>query len=87
MADQQQQQRQEGAIRKIFNEGEKRFGFINGDDGVSYFFVPSFVQQGRGYMFKDLRVGDRLRFSPTPSDKGPQAQDVIKITAETVNER
>jgi len=62
----------EGTV-KFFNEG-KNFGFINGDDGKSYFVHSSALKEGTS-----ITEGDRVSFKAVEGDKGPKAEDVEKI--------
>ena len=57
----------EGTV-KWFN-GEKGYGFIEGDNGD--FFVHSSQLNGQV-----LNEGDRVTFEPVEGDRGPQAHDV-----------
>jgi CspA family cold shock protein len=61
----------EGTVK--FFDAEKPFGFINGDDGKSYYFHESQVE-GR------VTDGDRVSFTPAQGDRGPKAEHVKKIT-------
>jgi CspA family cold shock protein len=58
---------------KFFNVA-KQFGFINGDDGKSYFFHASAVEGGI-----QLNEGDKVSFKVTESEKGPRAENVKKV--------
>ncbi len=59
----------EGTI-KWFN-GQKGFGFINGEDGKDYFVHFSAIPQ-------DVRLneGDKVTFDVVETEKGVQAQNV-----------
>jgi CspA family cold shock protein len=61
----------EGTI-KFFDPG-KHFGFINGDDGKSYYFHESQVD---GHVADD----DRVSFTPAQGDRGPKAEHVKKLS-------
>lgn len=63
----------EGTV-KFFDPG-KHFGFINGDDGKSYYFHESQIAQGTR-----VTDGDRVSFSPAQGDRGPKAENVKKLT-------
>lgn len=53
---------------------EKRFGFIDGNDGKSYFFhLTHFVDRQAP---EAIREGLMLRFDPTPGPKGLQARRI-----------
>jgi len=62
----------EGTV-KFFNE-LKGFGFINGDDGKSYFVHKTGLKAGVA-----LGEGDRVSFKVVEGDKGPKAEEVEKI--------
>jgi len=63
----------EGTVK--FFHAEKQFGFINGDDGKSYYFHATQVEQGAR-----LTDGDRVSFTSVQGDRGPKAEKVRKIT-------
>jgi CspA family cold shock protein len=65
----------EQGVVKWFN-GAKGFGFIERESGEDVFVHFSAIV-GDGY--KDLQEGQRVEFIVTQGDKGPQAQNVIKI--------
>ena len=60
---------------KWFN-GTKGFGFIQREGGPDVFVHFSAIQ---GSGFKSLDEGDQVEFTVVQGDKGPQAQDVMKI--------
>ena len=62
----------EGTV-KFFN-AEKQFGFINGDDGKSYYFHATQVEQGTR-----LTDGDKVSFTAVQGERGPKAEHVKKI--------
>jgi len=55
---------------KFFNV-VKNFGFIDGDDDKSYFVHVSQVSDGT-----ELHENDEVTFTPTETEKGPQATNV-----------
>ena len=61
----------EGTV-KFFNE-MKNFGFIDGDDGKSYFVHRSALAEGT-----TIREGDKVTFDPVQGDKGLKADNVRK---------
>ena len=61
----------EGTV-KFFNR-MKHFGFINGDDGQSYFVHESGVVSG------PINEGDKVSFEAVEGDKGPKAEQVKKL--------
>ncbi len=62
---------------KWFNDA-KGFGFITPEEGEKDCFVHFSAIQGDG--FKSLAEGDRVEFDIVDGQKGPAAQNVIKIT-------
>jgi CspA family cold shock protein len=63
-------------IVKWFND-TKGFGFITPDDGSKDCFVHHTAIQGSG--FKSLSEGDRVQFDVVQGQKGPAAENVVKI--------
>ena len=61
---------------KWFNDS-KGFGFITQDDASKDCFVHHSAIQGDG--FKTLNEGDRVEFDIVQGDKGPAAENVVKI--------
>jgi cold shock protein len=64
-------ERETGTV-KWFNDA-KGFGFIQREQGEDVFVHFSAI---RGSGFKSLSEGQRVEFSVTQGQKGPQAQDV-----------
>jgi cold shock protein len=60
---------------KWFN-AEKGFGFIEVEGG-SYVFVHFSAIQGDG--FKTLDEGQRVQFNVVQGNRGPQAENVVKL--------
>ncbi len=69
-------ERETGAV-KWFNS-TKGYGFITRDNDEGDVFVHYSSISGDGY--RSLEEGDRVEFSVTEGEKGPQAQDVTVVT-------
>ncbi|SVA93225.1 uncharacterized protein METZ01_LOCUS146079 [marine metagenome] len=65
----------EGTV-KWFNDS-KGFGFITLDEGDRDCFVHYSAIQGEG--FKSLAEGDRVQFEIGEGDKGPAAENVVRL--------
>ena len=66
--------KEQGTV-KWFNDA-KGYGFIERDAGGDIFVHFSAIS---GDGFRSLAEGQRVEFSVTQGEKGPQAQDVIKV--------
>jgi cold shock protein len=64
----------QGTVKWFKNE--KGFGFIAQDGGPDV-FVHHTAIQGEGY--KSLNEGDRVEFEVIQGEKGPKAQNVVKL--------
>ena len=62
----------EGTV-KFFNK-IKHFGFIIGNDGISYFVHESGLKEG-----VSITEGDKVSFNAVQGDKGPKAENVEPI--------
>ncbi len=60
---------------KWFNDA-KGFGFIEQEDGPDVFVHFSAIQ---GDGFKTLAEGQKVEFTITQGEKGPQAENIVKI--------
>ena len=60
---------------KFFNN-EKGFGFIEQENGPDVFVHFSAIS---GDGFKSLAEGQKVEFTVTDGQKGPQAEDVIAV--------
>ena len=65
---------------KWFN-GKKGYGFIKGDDGQDYFV--HFTSLPRGTFINE---DDSVKFDPVETDKGVQAQNVVKMGGQSAPE-
>ena len=57
---------------KFFNR-TKRYGFIDGDDGTSYFVHETGLKPG-----VSINEGDKVTFKIVEGEKGPKAEEVEK---------
>jgi len=64
-----------GAV-KWFNDS-KGYGFLTRDDGEKDVFVHHSAIQGEG--FKSLIEGQRVEFDVVQGQKGPAAENVVKL--------
>jgi CspA family cold shock protein len=60
---------------KFFNES-KGFGFISQDNGPDVFVHFSAIQSDG---FKTLKEGQKVEFTVTQGQKGPQAENVVAV--------
>jgi CspA family cold shock protein len=67
---------QEGTVKWF--HAEKGFGFIAPDDGSADVFVHFSAIADRGG-YRDLEEGQRVQFTATPAERGPQADAVEPI--------
>jgi len=65
----------EGTV-KFFNR-TKNYGFIDGDDGKSYFVHGTGLKEG-----VTIDEGDKVSFKAVKGERGPKAEDVEKLKAE-----
>ena len=61
---------------KWFNDS-KGFGFLTRDDGEKDVFVHHSAVRGEG--FKSLTEGQRVEFEVVQGQKGPAAENVVKL--------
>ena len=61
---------------KWFNE-EKGFGFISQENGGPDVFAH--FRQIKGDGFRTLKEGQRVEFTVTQGQKGPQAEDIVAL--------
>ena len=67
---------QQGTVKWF--DGEKGYGFIRPDDGGEDLFVHHTGIAGGG--FKSLDEGDKVTYEVTQGRKGPQAENVSKVS-------
>jgi len=63
-------------IVKWFNDG-KGYGFITPEESEKDCFVHYSAIQGEG--FRSLKEGERVEFDLVQNDKGPAAENVMRI--------
>ena len=57
-------------------DGEKGYGFIERENGDDVFVHFSAIQEEG---FKNLEEGESVEFDVVAGDRGPQAEDVVKL--------
>jgi len=62
----------EGTV-KFFNR-IRNYGFVDGDDGNSYFIHSSGLKEG-----VEINEGDRVSFKAVKGDRGLKAEEVEKL--------
>ena len=75
------EKKEEGKLARVTGKvkwfsNTKGYGFI-GQDGGADVFVHYSAIQGEGY--KTLQEGDAVEFEVTQGQKGPQAENVVKV--------
>jgi cold shock protein len=73
---QEEQQMRTTGIVKWFNDA-KGFGFITPDGGERDCFVHHTAIQAEG--FRSLSEGERVEFDLVQGEKGPAAENVVKL--------
>lgn len=64
-----------GKIKKL----NPTFGFISGDDGDDFFFLPTALQKSTAVEFSQLRVGQGVQFTAIEHSKGMRAIDILVL--------
>ncbi len=67
----------EGTV-KFFNRS-RNYGFINGDDGKTYFVHGTGLKEG-----VQIDEGDKVSFKAVEGEKGPKAEEVEKLEEKKV---
>jgi len=65
---------------KFFNR-TKNYGFIDGEDGKTYFVHGTGLKEGTM-----IDEGDKVSFTATEGEKGPKAEAVEKVAEEKKEE-
>lgn len=65
-----------GRVEKIVPPDVPTFGFIRGDDGRQYFFMPSALERLSTCTFAELTTQTRVEFTPQHHEKGMRAVNV-----------
>ncbi len=66
-----------GKVKKL----NPTFGFLRGDDGDEFFFLPTALQKSCGVEFSQLSVGQRVQFTAIEHPKGMRAIEIMVLGA------
>ena len=74
-----------GQIKRLFTKSDpatgksSMFGFVSGDDGRDYFFLPSSLDQTKPHRWPDLREGQKVEMDQIEARPKGVAANIVRV--------